>query len=229
MPFGGAGPMHAAAIAAELGIARILCPRGSGVLSALGLCASERRRDTTRTVLWSGEQLTAERIAAEVSSLARQAGQGLEGAQPEVVYEMRYRGQSFELPVPGPTEPDPTELAEGFAAAHEQRYGYRDPEGEVELVNIRVAMTVPGPQPEPTAAAAGSLRESARRALFDGEWIEARVLSGDPPAGLAGTGPLIFELPDATLVIPPGWSAEVDSAGTIRAGRSNDELRTADG
>ena len=51
MPFGGAGPMHAAAIAAELGIERILCPRASGVLSALGLLASERRRDTARTVM----------------------------------------------------------------------------------------------------------------------------------------------------------------------------------
>ena len=66
LPFGGAGPMHAAAIAAELGIDRILCPRASGVLSALGLCASDRRRDTARTVMLSGAELSAERIAAEV-------------------------------------------------------------------------------------------------------------------------------------------------------------------
>ena len=58
MPFGGAGPMHAAALADELGIDRILCPRASGVLSALGLIASERRRDTARTVLLRGEELT---------------------------------------------------------------------------------------------------------------------------------------------------------------------------
>ena len=61
LPFGGAGPMHAAAIAAELGIERILCPRAGGVLSALGLCASERRRDTARTVMLSGAELSAER------------------------------------------------------------------------------------------------------------------------------------------------------------------------
>ena len=61
LPFGGAGPMHAAAIAAELGIETILCPRAGGVLSALGLCASERRRDTARTVMLSGAELSAER------------------------------------------------------------------------------------------------------------------------------------------------------------------------
>ncbi|MET0305666.1 MAG: hydantoinase/oxoprolinase family protein, partial [Solirubrobacterales bacterium] len=68
LPFGGAGPMHAAAIAAELGIETILCPRAGGVLSAFGLCASERRRDTTRTVMLAGEELSAERIAAVVAA-----------------------------------------------------------------------------------------------------------------------------------------------------------------
>ncbi len=74
LPFGGAGPMHAAAIAAELGIERILCPRAGGVLSALGLCASDRRRDTTRTVMLSGADLSAERIAAEVDELTLRLG-----------------------------------------------------------------------------------------------------------------------------------------------------------
>ena len=68
LPFGGAGPMHAVAIADELGIGRVLCPRAGGVLSALGLCASERRRDTARTVMLAGEELSAERVAAEVAS-----------------------------------------------------------------------------------------------------------------------------------------------------------------
>ncbi len=73
MPFGGAGPMHAAALAEELGMSRILCPRASGVLSALGLIASDRRRDTARTVMLTGEDLTAERIAAEVAATSRRA------------------------------------------------------------------------------------------------------------------------------------------------------------
>jgi N-methylhydantoinase A len=221
MPFGGAGPMHAAAIAAELEIARILCPRASGVLSALGLIASDRRRDVARTVLWSGEELTAERIAAEVEALAERAEAGLREARREIAYEMRYRGQAFELPVPGPADADPEDLAERFAAAHEERYGYRDPDGEVELVNIRLAAVVPGGAPEPAAAGDGELEETRRRARFGGEWLEATVLRGEPPAGAAVGGPAIFELPEATLVLPPAWSASVDPAGTIVAERND--------
>src|SRR5437867_9610976 len=99
MPFGGAGPMHAPALAEELGMERILCPRASGVLSALGLIASERRRDTARTVLLSGAALTAERIAAEVGELRKSIGGGFEEAASETTYELRYRGQAFELAV----------------------------------------------------------------------------------------------------------------------------------
>jgi N-methylhydantoinase A len=217
MPFGGAGPMHAAAIAAELGVETILCPRAGGVLSALGLCASERRRDTARTVMLRGSELSGARIAREVAGLIATAGRGLSGATPEASYEMRYRGQAFELTVPGPVEPDPADLAERFAAAHEQRYGYRDPEGEVELVDIRVAMVVTGPQPQPAAASGDTLGESVRRARFDGAWLDTRIVRGEPATGFRAEGPAIFELPEATLVLPPGWCAEVDDAGTIRA------------
>jgi N-methylhydantoinase A len=211
--------MHAAAIAAELGIERILCPRAGGVLSALGLCASDRRRDTTRTVMLGGGDMTAERIAAEVDELTANLGGDLSGAEPEVVYEMRYGGQAFELPVPGTTRPDPADLAERFAAAHEERYGHRDPEGEVVLVHIRLAMVSPGPRPRLVAADAGTLEESTREVRFDGEWLETAVLPGEPPRGLRASGPAVFELPESTLVLPPGWQAEVDDAGTICAER----------
>jgi N-methylhydantoinase A len=219
MPFGGAGPMHAAALAEELGMERILCPRASGVLSALGLIASERRRDTARTVLLSGEELTAERIAAEVQELRESIGGGLEGAQPEATYELRYRGQAFELAIPGPPEPRPADLAERFAAEHERRYGYRDPDAQIELVNVRLALAVPAPEPRPQAAPAGRVERSARRARFGGQWMQADVLRGEPQAGAQAQGPCVFELPEATLVLPPGWSARVDGNGTIVAGR----------
>jgi len=229
MPFGGAGPMHAAAIAEQLEMTSILCPRASGVLSALGLCASDRRRDTARTVLLSGEELTADRVAAEVAALASGIGEGMNGAEPWASYEMRYRGQAFELSIPGPPDPDPDELAERFAEVHEVRYGYRDPDGIVELVNIRLAMVVPGAQPRPSAASPEGLRESEREARFGGEWHSTRVLRGEPPAGLRAKGPAIFELPEATLVLPPGWSAEVDAAGTIVATNPTPErLATSD-
>jgi N-methylhydantoinase A len=221
MPFGGAGPMHAAAIAEELGIGTILCPRASGVLSALGLIASDRRRDTARTMLLFGDELTEERLAREVNELAAGAAADLEGAEISATFEMRYRGQAFELPIPGPTRPDVTELCERFAAEHERRYGYRDPDAEVELVNLRVAATVPGPEPRPRAAPAGELDEGERQARFGGEWTSARVVRGDPPEGYEAGGPCVFELSEATLVLPPGWKAAVDAAGTILARKEN--------
>jgi N-methylhydantoinase A len=221
LPFGGAGPMHAAAIAEELGIERILCPRAGGVLSALGLCASERRRDTAHTVMLAGADFSATRIAAALEAMIAAASAGLgEGARPELVYQLRYAGQAFELPVPGPPEPDPADLAERFERLHEERYGHRDPEGEVVLVDIRLAMVEPGPDPRPTAAPHGRLEESSRRVHSGGEWVEARVLRGEPPAGTAATGPVVFELPESTLVLPAGWQAEVDSGGTVLATRA---------
>jgi N-methylhydantoinase A len=217
LPFGGAGPMHAAALASELEISRILCPRASGVLSALGLIAAGRRRDTARTVLLSGGEITAERIATEVATLSEPLLEGMEGAELEVVYELRYRGQAFELPVPGPPEPDPERLAEDFAGEHEARYGYRDPEGELELVTIRVAAFEPGPEPRPRPAGGEDLVESERKAHFAGAWVSTRVLRGEPGAGVTAEGPCVFELPEATLVLPPGWTASVDDTGTIAA------------
>ncbi len=219
LPFGGAGPMHAAAIADELGIERILCPRASGVLSALGLLASERRRDTARTVSLAGGELDAERIAAEVERLRAPLADGLAGAETEVSYELRYRGQAFELAVDGPPRPDPERLVEDFAAEHERRYGYRDPGAEVELVTIRLALVEPGPRPRPRAAGAEAIERGERRARFGGEWHPTPILRGEPAAGLEAAGPCVFELPEATLVLPPGWVARADDAGTIVAER----------
>jgi N-methylhydantoinase A len=217
LPFGGAGPMHGAALASELQMSRIVCPRASGVLSALGLIAAGRRRDTARTVLLSGGQITAERIAAEVAALSEPLLAGMDSADLEVVYELRYRGQAFELPVPGPPEPDPARLAEDFACEHEARYGYRDPEGKLELVTIRVAAVEPGPEPRPRGARGEDLVETERDALFDGAWARTRVLRGEPGAEVSADGPCVFELPEATLVLPPGWTATVDESGTITA------------
>jgi N-methylhydantoinase A len=214
LAFGGAGPLHAAAIADELGMTTILCPRTSGVLAALGLVVSERRRDVQRSVLLSGDELSAERLRAEIADLA---GTGAL----RVTAELRYRGQAFELAVECGTEPDPGDLRDAFAAAHEQAYGYRDPEGEVELVTLRVTATEPGPEIDPAAAgAAGRGAERAtRRAILDGAEHEAVVLTGEPAPGTEVRGPAICELPEATLVVPPGWQGHVDESGTIRLAR----------
>jgi N-methylhydantoinase A len=187
MAFGGAGGLHAAAIADELGIDRILCPRASGVLAALGLVVSERRRDVQRSVL------TTEFDGAEVAEIVRGLGEraredlGDPGAELRAVYDMRYRGQAFELAVAGPLEPEPERLRDAFAAAHQEAYGYRDPDGVVELVTVRVTAAIPGPEVEAHGEA--------------GERIE---------------GPTVVNLPEATLVVPEGWRGEVLDGGTIR-------------
>jgi len=218
LSFGGAGPLHAAAVANELGIDRIICPRSGGVLSALGLVASDRRRETARSVMMSGEGLSAEGIAREVVALAGSLGQD-EEAELEVTYELRYRGQAFELAVGGQLEPDPAALAEDFAVEHERRYGYRDDDGHVELMTIRLAATSPLAEVGDLAAREGEGTQTARRACFDHGWVEADVIRGEPPAGFAAAGPCIFELPETTLVLPPRWRAEVDPHGTIVADR----------
>ena len=134
--------------------------------------------------------------------------------------ELRYSGQAFELPVPGPERPDPDELATGFAEEHERRYGYRDPDAPVELVNIRVAVAVAGPSPSrgrrPRERSSAAL--AARASAASGP--RRRVLRGEPEAGVEAEGPCIFELPEATLVLPPGWRARVDDRGTIVAERA---------
>ncbi len=183
MPFGGAGPMHAAAIASELDMRRILCPRAGGVLSALGLLASERRRDTARTVMLRGEELTADRIAEEVEALRGSIAQEMGEAKTETAYELRYRGQAFELPIPAPARPDPAALAERFASEHEARYGYRDPDAEVELVTIRVALVADGARRHPGRGRGRHLGKHPARSL------RRRVGAGARAAGGAGRGP----------------------------------------
>jgi N-methylhydantoinase A len=118
--FGGAGPLHACPLAEELEIGTVLVPAAAGVLSALGLVASEERRD--RVVPYV-------RPLDEVDDLPDR------GAA-----DLRYAGQSFEL-----TVPIQSGLADAFHSAHEERYGYADREREIELVAVRTAETRPGP------------------------------------------------------------------------------------
>src|SRR5439155_22807241 len=112
--FGGAGPLHACALAEELEIGTVLVPDAAGVLSALGLVASDERRDRVRSYLVP---------LAEAGELPD-----------EGEADLRYVGQSFELTVP--LQP---QLAEAFHRAHEERYGYADRTRELELVAVRTA------------------------------------------------------------------------------------------
>jgi len=168
--FGGAGPLHACALAEELGIATVLVPAAAGVLSALGLVASEERRDSVRSYLCPLED------AGELSA--------------EGEADLRYRGQSFELTVPLGDE-----LAERFHRAHEERYGYADRDRPVELVAVRTAEIRPGPElsfvaPAPADVSATPVSERAVSGpavlQLDGAtcwlppgWVGARDGTGD--------------------------------------------------
>ena len=204
--FGGAGPLHAASIAEELGMSRVVAPNASGVLSALGLVVSERRRDLAESVLLAGGDLTAERVGEVVNRLAERGRDELGEPDTELraTYDLRYAGQAFELSVKGDPEPDPKRLRADFDAAHEERYGYADPDAELELVTVRVAAALEGAEPRPSEPSEAE-RRGAREVRFGEETVEAQVL-GQGEA--AADGPAIFELPGATLVVPPGWHAQ---------------------
>jgi N-methylhydantoinase A len=217
LAFGGAGPLHAVQIAAELGMRRVFCPRAAGVLAALGLIVSEHRQDAQRSVFLSGDALTTEAISGTVSELGELARRTL--AEPDaeltVVYELRYRGQSFELPIAAGPGATPAALRQAFEAEHEQRYGYADADQELQLVTIRVAASMPGAEVRLAGEAESEqLEESSRDAVFDGEEAEVLVLRGTP-SRIGVNGPAILELPDSTVVVPPGWAARVDDTGTV--------------
>jgi N-methylhydantoinase A len=212
--FGGAGPLHAAQIADELGMRRVIAPIASGVLSALGLVVSERRRDVVESVLLGGESLTNEAIAEVVKRLGERAQSDLtRGGPPEVraTYDLRYAGQAFELSVDGSLSPAPDDLRASFDRAHEERYGYADPDAELELVTVRVAAALPGAEPPPAEPAKAEDRGS-RSVRFGDEPVEARVLG---PGEAELDGPAVFELPGATLVVPPGWRARADADAVV--------------
>src|SRR5512133_2813364 len=166
------------AIAEELGMTKILVPRASGVLSALGLAAADRRADAQRTVLGhAGSDPPLDALRDEVGAAL--------GGEPEieVAWDLRYRGQSHELTVRGAQR---HEVRERFEALHEERYGHRDPDGEVELVTVRVTGQLP-----------------------------AAAVDFGAPAGEEVEGPTVVALPEATLVVPEGWSGSTDDTGTL--------------
>ncbi|MHB8533156.1 MAG: hydantoinase/oxoprolinase family protein, partial [Solirubrobacteraceae bacterium] len=220
MCFGGGGPLHAAAIARELGMSRIICPRASGVLCALGLAVAPPRRDVSRTVMLSGDAFTAERLTRERELLSERARAELGGSAEriEVRYELRYRGQSFELPVLENRAVQPEVLAELFAAAHEERYGYREPGAAVELVTIRVSAIDSVSLPdlhEALSVPRGPGMAGRSRAVWEGREIDVQHLKDPPPAGSSLAGPAVCALPGSTLFVAPGWSGRVDGAGTV--------------
>jgi N-methylhydantoinase A len=225
--YGGAGPMHAAFIAEELEMARVMVPPAPGNFSAFGSLISDLRRDAVRTRLTptrQGDWAEAERTFAALEAEARRELVA-EGIAPERIATqravgMRYVGQSWELLVRVPAGARSMEAVEAaFHAAHERRYGHAST-GPAEIVNFR--LTAVGAVPKPAArrwAVGGTLAGAmlAERAVhFGGEPMAVPVYERSRlPGGVPVAGPAVVEEMGATTIVPPGWTGAVGEWGEL--------------
>jgi N-methylhydantoinase A len=211
--FGGAGPLHACALARGLRIPRVLVPEMPGALSALGILISDVVKDYSRTVMLPPDSPDLERHFRELEARARQefATERLKGISVRTL-DMRYIGQGYELNVAA----GKCALGE-FHAAHEKRYGYADPRRPVEVVNARLRMTAAA---EPvklkkSAARKGSGKQAIvkqTRVYFDSRSLRAPLYEREQlRAGDVFRGPAVVAEYSATTVIPPGCVAHVDA------------------
>jgi N-methylhydantoinase A len=225
--FGGAGPMHAAALADELGIPEVVIPPNPGLFSAVGLLTADLRCDRVESVMRPLERVDAGWLEERFRRLAAEAHEGVrdgEGRRDVVVrrgLDLRYVGQSFELTVSG--EVSLAAAAEAFRVRHAEVYGYAPSREPVEVVNARV--TALGVMPplalwETPARPRSQDGRGTRRAHFEGQWVEAPVLArGAILPGRALLGPAIVEEDEATTIVPPGWTARCGDAGTLHLRR----------
>ncbi len=228
--FGGAGPLHAASLAADLEVPTVLVPRTAGVLSALGLLITDLVHDFSTSMVRpieevSGEDLEPvfERFGAEAADRLADEGIGADRIEIERALDLRYRGQSFEIttPVPGDlTEAAVEEAARRFHDRHEERYGHASPGEPVEVVTIRLRARGLVETPTLTAAAGEGDPDDAirtdRTVVFDGEPRDALVYDrARLPVASTVEGPAIVEGTESTVVIRPEQSATVDEYGTI--------------
>ena len=217
--FGGAGGLHAAYLAALLGIPRVIVPPNPGALSALGMVLSDIVRDYSLTVMLSGESLKKESLERFFKVLEEKAKEELktegipeEKQKLERYVDLRYKGQSFEITVPFSDN-----FVETFHREHERLYGYAHKGRPIELVNVRVRAIGETEKPEIKRAETFSERipEGAllevRKVYFEGKWIDTPVY--DREKLLPGNkikGPAILVEYSSTIVIPPFATCSVD-------------------
>ncbi len=230
MPFGGAGPLHACELAESLQIPRVLVPPVPGVLSALGMLVAAPTKDYSQTVMRTVADWTVADeswLVAEVAPLAARAiaemvAEGHEEASLALSYrlDMRYKGQSHELTVPWVD--GETAVTERFHAAHQLRYGYRLPAGEMmEIVTLRVTAVAPVDSPEIPQEPIGPLDASVAVVGQKSVWFKQQpqnTMLYDReklrPGHQFGGPAIVFQY-DTTLVIPPGWQTAVDSSHNL--------------
>ncbi len=228
--FGGAGGLHACALAEALSIPRVIVPAFPGALSALGILVSDVVKDYSRTVLWRvAGKLPAPRLAQQFAALEKQAAKDFqnEGWQGKVRFhqtvDIRYSGQGYELNLPFTKN-----LLADFQQEHKRRYGYAHATREIELVTLRVRATLPtagvrktahvgtGTLARPARATLGSLSTAKSPVLFDGKRLSTAIYSRDAlKPGEKHSGPAIIIEYSATTVIPPGRRFHLDREGNL--------------
>ena len=217
--FGGAGPLHACELAAELGIGQVLVPRHAGVLSAVGIATAPEVIERGQGLLITLGPEAASSINNAARALEGQAKADLQAAGGTLTAltwaaDVRYRGQAHELRV-SIDLPAPDTIATAFHAAHEREYGFSTPERPVELVALRCR----------AQGATRTLPDLAADTTEDTGQPEAITLAGGIRAvhasraslGVGSTlgGPAVITQPDATTFIPGGWQATVDASGNL--------------
>ncbi len=212
--FGGAGPLHACEVAADVGIGRVLIPPTPGVLSALGMLTAPEAVERSQAVLVPLDPAAADTLDATARTLEDQARAAFraEGFVEERIAwsaDMRYQGQAHELRVPL-EEPAVPGAAAAFHAAHWQRYGFSAEERTVELVTLRARIEAAAPG-IPIAAEQDSAFEALEGASAAGRVIHRAALAD----GRTVTGPCVVVQDDATTWIPDGWSGRQDAAQNL--------------
>ena len=228
--FGGAGPMHATAIARELGVPHVLVPRFPGITSALGCVLADVRHDFVRTLhrpLEDVDATEAERILAEQAAEGRAllTQEGVTVAAVEIAHEadLFYRGQSHVFRVPlGEGGFDGAALRDAFAALYRERFDIVLPEMQPILVNLRT--TLRGVRPAldlslPDADEGASMEGApiaTRPVHFDGAWVETPVYRREAlPGDAAIAGPAVVQQRDTTILVEPGSEARADTLGNL--------------
>jgi N-methylhydantoinase A len=238
LPFGGAGAVHAAAVAEELGMRRIIVPPRPGAFSALGLLCTDVIHDYIRSELSGLDRLDPAHAEAMFRDMEAKAASELaeEGLDPSAAtfgrdLDMRYAGQGYELRVPldglwrGALDAAALAAARRrFDDVHEKIHGHAAKEKAVEVVSyrLRVRVAVPkyAPHALPSAEAAPPSQASlkgTRRVFFTADQAtDTAIYDRDQlGVGTSFSGPAIVEQFDATTVVPPGWRAAVDAFGNL--------------
>src|SRR6478672_7342167 len=229
--FGGAGPLHAAALAMELGMAEVICPPIPGAFSALGLVGTDLKRDYVRTLYTTAASADPKAVEAAFVILENRGAAMLDraGVAParrrfERSVDARYPRQSHELVIPVPPRAvDAAALAEIAAAFHDRHlrtYGHDNRSEPVQIVSVRVtAIGAIAPLViRDTVARSGTNTIKAKRQVWFRETgvIEAAIYDRKRmPAGLEVAGPVVIESLESTILVPPGWQAKMNEDGFV--------------